>query len=112
MEKLFGMFMLTQLLMIQINAIDQPCDLSNPCPSQSTTTCSTQLNMCICNAGWILNCTTPAQPLTNAALAVTINEAYQFFTVEPNSLYNFLRFNFVIATTEATQQNIVATIWG
>lgn len=92
------MFFLALLccLFLQINAIYQPCYGGSICPANSF--CGFR-SYCVCNTGYILNCSTPAQNITNNPLIATITNGYSYFVIEPQSLFEYVKFTIQLSTT-------------
>ena len=82
---------------VQISCIYEICSSDTNCPANSF--CGYR-NYCVCNNGWIMNCSTPAQGTSNNMISATITKDYSYFIVKPQNLYEYIKFAIKISTNE------------
>lgn len=92
---------------LQVSCIYQNC--SSGCPTNSV--CGNQA-MCICNDGWILNCSTPATNLGSNPIAATILLTDTYYVIQPQDLFTYIKFSIKFSTTDTQSNSYIITFWG
>ena len=85
------------IFVVQINCIYQTCSSNTDCPANSF--CGYR-SYCVCNNGWIMNCSTPGQGTSGTTISTTISQDYSYFVITPQNLYEYIKFAIKISTTE------------
>lgn len=72
------------------------CTVTADCPTNSF--CGVR-GFCVCEPGFILNCSTSALTLTGIPITAAISPVETYYVIEPQVLYEFLKFSVQITTT-------------
>lgn len=91
--------MLIVIFAVQISSIYQTCSSDTDCPANSL--CGYR-SYCVCNNGWIMNCSTPGQGTSSTMISATITQDYSYFLITPQNLYEYIKFAIKLSTTETT----------
>lgn len=97
------------IFVLHTNCIYQSCSSNSNCPTNSM--CGYR-NYCVCNNGWIMNCTIPAQTTSTTATPVNITPNYSYFIILPQDLNTFLKFTINISTNYTLSEQLIVTLWG
>lgn len=93
----------------QIKSIYQTCGSNTDCPVNSF--CGYK-NYCICDDGFIMNCSTSAQTLSNNPVTAAISQTETYYTISPQNLYEYIKFTIKLSTTESTETSVTVNLWG
>ena len=91
--------LLIVLLAVQLNQIDcllDDCLINADCPSNAY--CG-QRGLCVCEPGFILNCSTSALTLSGIPITAAVSPVETYYIIEPQVLYEFLKFQVQVTTT-------------